>query len=53
MVLHCLPALSPLTAIDMRASYTFLDAAALFKPQILEGAIVGYDASQFTALLLG
>lgn len=53
MLLHCPPSLSPLTAIDMRASYTFLDGAALFKPEILEAVIVGYDAPQITALLLG
>lgn len=50
MVLHCLPSLSPLTAIDMRASYTLLGDSALFMPEILEAVIVGYDASQFTAL---
>lgn len=50
MVLHCLPSLSPLAAIDMRASYTFLGASKLFVPEILDGVIVGYDAPQYTAL---
>jgi hypothetical protein len=49
MVLHCLPSLSPSAAIDMLASYTFLGASTLFKQEILEAVIVGYDSPEYTA----